>query len=85
MMTREQISDIAPFYGTIGEKLEFDCIFKMTDYILKYRGTDDLDDIIEVIRGYGEAIIEEEQYELMPAITALYEEVVLIHKTGLIL
>lgn len=71
------------FHATIGKDLYFNCPWKLTDWVLKYRGTDDLSDIIKLVRDFGERMIENEEYETIEPLHELYDSLMYTHKTGL--
>lgn len=63
---------------------QFDCPFALTDYLIKYNGTELFDQLLEVLKDYGSRMIEQEQYEIMPELHQLFDDVDMMYRTGVI-
>lgn len=71
------------FAASIGKDLHFTCPWKLTDWVLEYRGTEDVSDVIDLVQSYGERMVENEEYELLEPVHELYDKLLYIQKTGL--
>lgn len=78
----QKIARKTEFAAMVGKKNFFSCPWKMVDWVLKYRGTEDLDDVIYLVKDLGERMLENEEYELMDPIHELYDDLLFIQKTG---